>query len=358
MSLTFHRLRIKEVRRETEDCVSLQFEVPEELKEAYAYQAGQYLTLKKELDGEELRRSYSLCSAPHENEWRVAVKEVENGRFSGYANNSLKAGDELDVMTPAGNFYVSPEATRKKSYVLFAAGSGITPIISIAKTILKEEPGSTVSLFFGNKNFHSVIFREELEDLKNEHLDRFRLVHVFSRENPGNEIQQGRINQEKCGELQQAFLKYEKENLEEAVVYICGPEAMILDVKESMLKFGLKENQVHIELFGTSETKKEVVVQEGPVIEANVRIILDGDAYDLSLQSDSQSILDAAQDVGADLPFACKGGVCCTCKARIMEGTARMDVNYALEADEVENGYILTCQAHPTSEKLVVSFDE
>lgn len=357
MTPKFHTLKIKEVVKETEDTVSILFDVPEELKADYIYKSGQYLTLKTMIGGEDVRRSYSLCSAPFQNEWRVAVKQVENGKFSTYANCQLSAGTEMDVMTPTGNFAVTPDATANKSYVLFAAGSGITPIISIAKTILNEEPGSDVTLFYGNKGFSTIIFREELEALKNQYMDNLRVVHVLSRESLGSDILKGRITKEKADELYDAFLK-DQENVD--AVYICGPESMITGVKDSMIGKGVDKSRIHFELF-TSPTESKGKVElptNSPKIESNVTIILDGDELDIHLSSNGEKILDAAQAAGADLPFACKGGVCCTCKAKIMEGTATMEVNYALEPDEVDAGYILTCQAHPTSDKLIISFDE
>lgn len=356
MTPKFHALQITDVRKETEDTVSIAFEIPSALQHDYSFKAGQYLTLKAMINGEDTRRSYSLCSAPYENEWRVAVKQVKNGLFSTFANSSLKEGDMLEVMTPTGNFCLKTDVNAAKSYALFAAGSGITPILSIAKTALKDEPKSDVTLFYGNKNFGSIIFREELEALKNQYMDRLRVVHVLSRESLGNEIQKGRINRLKCDDLYAAFLKGTTVD----AVYVCGPEEMILGVKDSMIDNGVDESSVHFELFtspGIKKTEEKVHTNEDK-ISSNVSIILDGDTLDIALDSTGESILDAAQKAGADLPFACKGGVCCTCKAKIMEGTARMDVNYALEKDEVEAGYILTCQAHPTSEKLIVSFDE
>jgi ring-1,2-phenylacetyl-CoA epoxidase subunit PaaE len=356
MTPRFHSLQIKEIRKETEDCVSISFEVPDELKNDYSFKSGQYLTLRKTIEGQDTRRSYSLCSAPFEKEWRVAVKKVEQGVFSTFANESLREGETLEVMTPTGNFLYEADAKMTKNIVLFASGSGITPVFSIAKTILHEEPDSSVTLFYGNKNFNSIIFREELEALKNLEMDRFRIIHVLSRESLGNDIQKGRIIKSKADDLFRAFLK------DEAIdaVYICGPEEMILGVKESMLANGLASEKVHFELFttpGQAKEKKSAPSNE-PSITANVSVILDGDRLDIALDSSGETILDAAQRAGADLPYACKGGVCCTCKAKLLEGTARMDVNYALEKDEVEAGFILTCQAHPTSERVVVSFDE
>lgn len=356
MTPKFHALKIKDVIRETDDAVSISFDIPAEIKNEYSYKSGQYLTLRADINGEDIRRSYSLCSAPHENEWRVAVKQVEQGKFSTFANNELQAGMELQVMTPMGNFLVETDPANKKSYVLFAAGSGITPIISIAKSILSNEPNSDVTMFYGNKGMNSIIFKEQLEGLKNEHMDRLRIIHVLSRESLGSDILKGRIDRAKANDLYNAFLK----NLEIDAVYVCGPEPMIIGVKESMIENGVDQNKVHFELFTspTDPNEKVEMPTNSPRIDSNVTIIIDGDEYDIALSSNGEKILDAAQEAGADVPFACKGGVCCTCKAKILEGSASMEVNYALEADEVDAGYILTCQAHPTSDKLVISFDD
>lgn len=352
----FHALNIREVKRETEDTVSIVFDIPTHLHSDYNFLSGQYLTLRTKIDGKEVRRSYSLCSSPYEKEWRIAVKKVTGGLFSSFANDCLKSGDQLDVMTPMGNFVIKPKVENARNYVLFAAGSGITPVLSIAKTVLKEEPDSSVTLFYGNKNFKSIIFREELEALKNRYMERLRIVHIFSRESLGTEIQKGRIDRTKTDQLLKAFLNNEDID----AVYICGPEEMILDVKESMVSNGVPEEHVHFELFtspGRKDRPKKSTLTDVAVF-SEVSIILDGVQLDLALNSLGENILDAAQKAGADLPYACKGGVCCTCKAKVLRGAARMDVNYGLEKDEVEAGYILTCQAHPTSERLVVSFDE
>lgn len=356
MTPKFHTLKVKEVRRETKEAVSIAFDVPDDLLTEYTFIPGQYLTLRTMVNGEDIRRSYSLCSAPFENEWRVAVKQVENGKFSTFVNSQLKAGDELDVMTPMGNFKLEASPITQKSYVLFAAGSGITPILSILKQVLTEEPLSDVTLFYGNKNFASIIFREEIEALKNKFMSRLRVIHVLSRESLGNTIQKGRIDGQKCEDLYNSFLK----EWDISEIFICGPEEMILSVKDSLDKLGVAKEKVHFELFTTagSTVKKKKEVYTGPEINANVTVILDGDAYNIALDSTGDSVLDAAHKAGADLPYACKGGVCCTCKAKILEGAARMDVNYSLEPEEVEAGYILTCQAHPVTETLVVSFDD
>lgn len=357
MTPKFHDLTVIDVRPETDDTVSVAFAIPDELSADYVYKAGQYLTLRANVNNEDIRRSYSICTAPNEQEWRVAIKRIDNGVFSSWATQSLNVGDRLQVMTPTGNFAFTPNSDIAQSYLLVAAGSGITPILSILKTILTEEPLSDVTLVYGNKGFHSIIFREELEALKNKHLDRFRLIHVLSRESLGNALQKGRIDLDKVTKLNKAFFA----NQPIHGVYVCGPEEMIHAVKDGMSAAGIDEKNIHFELFATSTPKSKPASENAtnePTVDSIVTIILDGDQLEIPLNSDGTSILDAAQAAGADLPFACKGGVCCTCKARILEGTARMDVNYALEKDEVEAGYVLTCQAHPTSEKLIVSFDD
>ncbi|MFT6501861.1 MAG: ring-1,2-phenylacetyl-CoA epoxidase subunit PaaE [Crocinitomicaceae bacterium] len=355
MKPTFHSLVANDIINETEDTVSIAFDVPSELSDDYKFKSGQYLTLRADINNEDTRRSYSLCSSPFENELRVAVKQVPNGKFSTYANNDLKVGMSVDVMTPSGNFALTTDSNNSKSYVLFAAGSGVTPIFSIAKSALHEEPNSDVTLFYGNKGFASIIFREEIEALKNQYMDRLRVVHVLSRESLGNPLQKGRIDKEKADKLFDGLLK----GVDIDAVYVCGPEQMIHAVKDSMTEKGVDASKIHFELFTTPSTEKKIELPtNAPKIDANVIVIIDDEEIELNLSSDGMNILDAAQAAGGDVPYACKGGVCCTCKAKIIEGTARMDVNYALEPDEVAEGFILTCQAHPTSDKLIVSFDE
>lgn len=356
MNPKFHTLTIADIRKETEDTVSISFQISEDLKKEFAFSSGQYLTLRAIVDGEDIRRSYSLSSSPHENEWRVAIKKIDGGKFSTFANEKLEVGQTLEVMNPTGNFHLNSSQTHKKSYVLIAAGSGITPIISIAKSVLNDEPDSDVILFYGNKGFGSIIFREEIEGLKNKFMNRLRVVHILSRESLGNSIQKGRIDSDKLKKLHKAFL----ENTTIDEVFVCGPEEMIHSVKENFTPYVSDPKNIHFELFTTSGSKKDKVEssEKSPSIASNVKVIIDGDTLELAMESNGETILDAAFKAGGDLPFACKGGVCCTCKAKILEGTATMDINYALEPDEVEAGYILTCQAHPTSKTLIVSFDE
>jgi len=354
MKPSFYPLIIKEVVKETSDSVSVSFEVPDELHTAFAYKSGQYLTLKALINGEDVRRSYSLCSAPHEADWKVAIKAIESGKFSNFANNLLHKGDTLEVMSPMGNF-ILPETIEDKNFVFFAVGSGVTPILSMIKTVLFKSSNANVTFFYGNKGFASIIFREEIEALKNQFMDRLRVIHVLSRESLGNTIQKGRIDEKKCVDLIHAFVPVDAID----DVFVCGPKEMIFAVRDTFISKGLHEKSIHFELFtsGDSPVKQEVEKPED-AISSLVTVIVDGDVLEIPLKSNDINILDAALNAGADLPFACKGGVCCTCKAKIIEGTVKMDVNYALETDEVEAGYILTCQSHPTSEKLIVSFDE
>jgi ring-1,2-phenylacetyl-CoA epoxidase subunit PaaE len=355
----FHALTVSDVRKETEDTVSVAFEVPTELKESYQFKQGQYLTLRADIDGEDVRRSYSICRSPLDNELRVAIKKVEGGKFSTYANEVLKAGDELQVMTPLGRFYTQLDPENEKHYVAFAAGSGITPVMAHMRTVLQTEPKSEFTLIYGNKSSASIIFKEEIEDLKNEYMERMRVYHVLSREQNEVPLLFGRIDNEKCN----LFLKYfiEPDSIDE--VFICGPAPMIENVREELNTAGVDSKKVHFELFaspqqlaerkGTEEPKKE---REN--IQAKVQIILDGVSTEFEMKSEDTNILDAALKNGADLPFACKGGVCATCRAKIDEGKVEMDVNYSLEPDKLERGFVLTCQAHPTTDKVVVNFDE
>jgi ring-1,2-phenylacetyl-CoA epoxidase subunit PaaE len=350
----FHTLKIADVRQEIEDAVSIAFEVPQNLHADYQFKPGQYVTMRTQINGEEVRRSYSICSAPHENELRVAIKRVKGGLFSNYANQNLKAGDTIDVMTPMGNFTTDIAENQNKTYVFFAGGSGITPILSLIKTVLVQEPNSFVTLIYGNRKINSIIFKEQIDFLKNVYLTRFNVIHILSEEYLGNDMQYGLMDKAKTDQLNEFFLKQEK--IDEA--FICGPQPMILAIQEKLLAYGMPDKAVHVELFTSQTPAKPQVPSSEPKIEANVRIILDGIEMDLNIDSDGESVLDAAYKAGMDVPFACKGGVCCTCKAKVLSGTVRMDVNYALEPDEVQNGYVLTCQSHPTSEKVVISFDD
>jgi ring-1,2-phenylacetyl-CoA epoxidase subunit PaaE len=358
MSIHFHRLRIKNIFRETDQCVSVEFEIPEGLSETFQFKQGQSLTMRARLNGEEVRRTYSLCSSPLDNKWTVAIKKVDGGVFSSFANERLKPGDELEVMEPVGKFYTELDPASRKNYLAFAAGSGITPVISIIKTTLRTEPKSEFTLVYGNRSRSSIIFFEELEGLKNKFIERFNLVNILSRERTDNPINFGRIDIGKLTDLEK-LIDYKK--MDE--IFICGPEEMIFCIKNFLEQKEIPERKIHFELFTTSGQKKksEVGSQKSEVDDgprSKITVKLDGRSFDfdLSLNSDT-TILDAALKQGADLPFACKGGMCCTCKAKLLEGEVEMDVHWGLEHEEIEQGYILTCQSHPKSGKVVVDFD-
>ncbi len=352
MSTTFHALSVKNITKETADTVSITFDVPANLSNDFNFISGQYLTLRTTISGEDIRRSYSICSAPHDNQLTVAVKEIENGVFSGFANNVLKVGDEISSMTPDGKFIIETNTSNAKNYIFYAAGSGITPVLSMVKTILKEEGNSTVQLYYGNKSSEGTIFKSELDALNNEN-SNFQLTYVLSKEDTGNTNTNGRIDASKC----EAFFNENQSSLSIDGIYSCGPEEMIMTVKDFYLSKGIDKSKIHFELFTTS-APAETSVNEGEAIDSAVTVIIDDEEYAFTLNSNGKDILQAAQDEDADVPFSCKGGVCCTCRAKVLEGTVRMDLNFALEEDEVANGFVLTCQAHPTSEKVVVSFDE
>jgi ring-1,2-phenylacetyl-CoA epoxidase subunit PaaE len=357
MAVHFHKLKVKDVRQETPDCVSIAFIVPAAIKKDFEFEQGQNITVKKNIDGEEIRRSYSICSAPFEDELRVAVKKVDCGKFSLYANNSLKAGDELDVLPPTGKFNTVLKKENNKRYVAFVAGSGITPVISIIKTTLQTEPQSRFTLVFGNRGRSSIIFFEELEGLKNKYLDRFNFINILSRERTDAPINSGRIDAAKLSDLQKLI---DYKNTDE--FFICGPEEMIFCVKDFLEQRGIDKKKIHFELFTTpGQTKRSAVSREFTGKDNNstskITVKLDGRSFDFDLGFNNDSILDAALKQGADLPFACKGGVCCTCKAKLISGEVEMDVNWGLEQEEVDEGFILTCQSHPKTETVVVDFD-
>ncbi len=351
----FHRLKVREVRRETADCVSVAFEVPDYLQDAYSFLPGQHLTLSSHLDGEEVRRSYSICAAPFEHELRVAIKRIEGGRFSTYANTSLKPGDELEVMTPTGRFYLPPaNGAPKRQIVAFAAGSGITPIISILKTVLKTEPESTCTLFYANRRPDTIIFLEEIEGLKNQYLQRFSVYHVLSRQQTDSPLFSGRMDADKCRAYCRMLIEIEHTD----AFYLCGPAAMVETLRETLLAQGAEADRIHTELFVAPEDMRQTVPAPLPAaVAARVGVKIDGRSFEFPIDEPGLNLLDASLRAGANLPYACKGGVCCTCKARLLEGQVHLARNYGLEPDEIAAGYVLTCQAYPLSEVVRVDFD-
>ena len=356
MAFQFHKLKVASVIKETDSCISVSFDIPEETKEAFAFTEGQNLTLKKDLDGEELRRSYSICTAPHEGQLKVAIKKVPGGKFSTWAYDNLKSGDSLQVMPASGNFTLKNKKETGGNYLAIAAGSGITPVISIIKQTLHTQPASEFTLIYGNQSHASIIFFEELEALKNKFMGRFRLINILSRERTDIDLHNGRIDEEKLTALSKIIDFAEFDD-----IFICGPEAMIFSAESFLLNKEVAKNKIHFELFTTPgqkailKTQPEEVEDDGNKSEISIK--LDGRSFSFNLGAAEENILNAALKQGADLPFACKAGVCCTCKAKLISGKVTMDVNYALEEEEVEQGYILTCQSHPASEKVVIDFD-
>ncbi len=346
----FNELKVKEVRKETEDTVSVAFELPENLKSDFNYVSGQYITLKALIAGEDVRRAYSLCSAPFENDFRIGVKKVKNGKMSSFLNENLKAGDTLEVMSPLGNFTVDNSVN---NMVAFAAGSGITPIISMVKTALKD--GKSFTLFYGNQTSEKTIFKKELEELSVKYGDSFKLHYIYTRESVGDSLYEGRMDKEKATKLLNGNL----ELLKADGFYMCGPEELISNVSAALVDLGVEKSKIHFELFTAPAIEVDEPAKQTSDFtgESQVTVIMDGDEFEFPLTADGDFILDVAVENGADVPFSCKGAVCCTCKAQVIEGKATMDMNYSLSDEEVEDGFILTCQARPASEKLVVDYD-
>jgi ring-1,2-phenylacetyl-CoA epoxidase subunit PaaE len=351
----FHRLAVNDLRRETPDAVSLTFAIPEELSGDYSFAPGQYLTLRTTMDGEEIRRSYSICSGPDDGELRIAVKKVDGGAFSNWAADELKAGDELDVMTPTGRFGVVHAPDHARVYVGFAAGSGITPILSIVKGVLAREPDSRFFLFYGNRLTSGMLFLEELEELKDRFMQRFSLFHVISGEEQDIPILHGRLDGAKVKVLLRSLVPATSVDH----VFVCGPTGMSEDIEATCRDIGIADDRIHVERFvsefgGKPRAKKIVPVDAPP--KAMAALIIDGKRREVPV-AEGEAILDAALRAGMDLPFACKGGMCSTCRAKLVEGEAEMEVNYSLEPWELKAGFILTCQARPCSEKVVVDYD-
>jgi len=351
----FHSLRVNDVRRESADAVSLTFAIPKDLADDYHFAPGQYLTLRMMMDGEEVRRSYSICSGPDDGELRIAVKRIDGGAFSSWAADELKRGDELDVMTPTGRFGVTPRPEETRIHVGFAAGSGITPILSIVKTVLAREPDSGFFLFYGNRSTASVLFREALEELKDRYLDRLSVFHVISGEEQDIPILEGRLDAEKVRVLLRAMVPAESIDH----VFICGPTGMSDEIETTCRALGIAEERIHVERFvsgfGGKPRPKAVVPASAPP-KAFAALIIDGKRREVPV-AEGEAIRDAALRGGVDLPFACKGGMCSTCRAKLVEGRAVMELNYSLEPWELQAGFILTCQAKPITEKVVVDYD-
>lgn len=353
----FFPLLISDIYKDTDECSVITLEVPEQLKREFQYKQGQHLTLRAMIGNQDVRRSYSLCSSPLERKWQVAVKKIDGGLFSTYANETLKKGDTIEVMPPHGTFYKDCAPSQKKNYIAFAAGSGITPILSIIKTHLASEPESTFKLFYLNRNVKSILFKEDIEALKNEYFNRFEIFYFLTKEHRDVPLMNGRFTSDKINTLTNKI--FDPKSIDEC--FICGPESMIFLIRDELETAGIAKDKIHYELFtaGNSTEQQTHVksVLDKKVEGTEVTIIDGGKEFHFTMSKQFDNILDGALAAGADLPFACKGGVCSTCRCKVLEGEAEMKVNYALDESELKRNFILSCQAVPTTSKLVVDFD-
>jgi ring-1,2-phenylacetyl-CoA epoxidase subunit PaaE len=351
----FHRLVVSDVKVEAPDAVSVAFQVPRDLAQDYAFAPGQYLTLRATIEGEDMRRSYSICAGPDDGELRVAVKRVEGGPFSTWINTALAAGDEVDVMTPTGRFGIRHQPETARTHVGIAAGSGITPILSIVRGILAREPSSRFFLFYGNRSTTNVLFREALAELKDRFMGRLSVFHVLSQEEQDLAVLNGRLDGDKVRLLLRSLVPAAMVDH----VFICGPEGMAEDIGAALAGLGISPDKIHVERFvsvlgGRPRAKPATIVADAPSRIAT--LIFDGKRRDVPV-AEGEAILDAALRAGMDLPYACKGGMCCTCRAKVVSGAATMEVNYSLEPWELQAGFVLTCQARPTTDRIVVDYD-
>jgi ring-1,2-phenylacetyl-CoA epoxidase subunit PaaE len=351
VSATLHKLRVSAIDELTDDSVAITFDVPPDLAEAYRFRHGQHLSIR---GGDDVRRSYSICTPPSSGTLRIGVKRLPGGAFSEGVVDRLRVGDELEVMTPAGRFTTEIDASARKRYVAVAAGSGITPILSIVAAVLEGEPGSSVTLIYANRTHRSVMFLDEVHDLKDRFCARLQIAHVLSREAQDVELFSGRLDADRLRTILDALAPADEVD----EWFLCGPQQMIGELRAALVELGANPARIHSELFHADPVPRAPVAELGGAAgAAQVTIRLGGRASELDLRPDDVPVLDAGLRVRSDLPFACKGGVCGTCRAKLVEGSVAMDANYALEPDEVERGYVLTCQSHPTSERVVLDYD-
>jgi ring-1,2-phenylacetyl-CoA epoxidase subunit PaaE len=359
----FYALKIANIQPETDNAICVSFEIPENLKETFKFKAGQFLTLQAIIDGESVRRSYSICSGVSDTHLQVGIKRVRDGVFSNYANDNFKAGVSVEVMPPQGSFTPKLSADNAKHYMCLAVGSGITPILSIIKTILDTEEKSTVTLIYGNKRTNSMMFKEELSFGKNRYLTRLKWINIMSEEDQGSDVLKGKINNAIGTQLQKKHL-IDLSTVNDA--FICGPESMISEVSRGFRAEGLDAAQIHYELFANSSADSEMILKKakqrvdtyGENKTSKVTVVADGRSIDFDLATVGENILDAGMKNGMELPYSCKAGVCSTCKAKLIKGKVDMDVSHGLEEHEVNDGFILTCQAHPLTDDVIVSFDD
>lgn len=352
MPVEFHSLAVR-VHPETDDSVCLSFDVPDDLRNEFRYTPGQHLVVRKMLDGEDVRRSYSICSTTGDEELRVGVKRIPNGAFSTYATTEISSGDVLEVMTPIGEFGYAPDPTRSSTLVALAAGSGITPILSILGSALEVEADTRCTLVYGNRTSSSIMFIEEIEALKNRFPERFQVVHVISREPHQIPLFQGRIDEAKIRTLCDSLI-------DAAAVdqwFICGPLDMVETAQSTLTDLGVTAETINTELFFDERIESIPDADSAGPNSVRLELTIDGRTSVVDVDPDGPSILDYARSVRSEVPFACKGGMCATCKAQVTEGEVRMDKNYALTADEVAAGFVLTCQAHPKETDVHITFD-
>ena len=353
----FHQLRVAAVDRLTEDSVAITFDVPAELRAEFRFDPGQHVSVRARALGDDVRRNYSICASAIGGPLRIGVKQIPDGVFSGYAAERLRPGDVLDVMTPSGTFSTPLDAAQAKRYGAVAAGSGITPVLSILATVLEVEPLSTAALIYVNRRASTIMFLEELADLKNRFPDRFQLIHVLGHEMADVDMLSGRLDVERLGHILDTILPVD--DVDEW--FLCGPLAMTDTVRDELLDRDVDTARVHRELFhvGAPVTRRRPAADpDTPVSGADVSVILDGRSVSFVLPRDGDCVLDATLRARSDAPYACKNAVCGTCRAKVVEGQVEMDSNYALEPDEIARGYVLTCQAHPITDRLVVDFDQ
>ncbi len=352
--VVFHPLQVIEVARLTDESVSVTFDVPEDLRNRFRYLPGQHVTLRREIDGDDVRRSYSICANANSGKLRVGIKRLHGGVFSTFATESLEAGDTVEVMPPIGEFTIAPDPQASAHRVAVVAGSGITPVLSLVSTTLESEPGSSWTVVFGNRTGSSIMFLDELEGLKDRYPDRLQLFHILSREGSDLPLLAGRIDADKLRLIYRQLMG----SRPVTGWYLCGPYDLVMSAREAIVEMGFSEDVIHDELFFAGPVDPSSLPPEPPPGEGSVEltVILDGRAVETRMTPES-SILDAALRVRSELPFSCKGGMCATCKGRIEEGEVTMDKNYALVDSEVEAGYVLTCQSHPLTEKVVVRYD-
>lgn len=353
-TLHFHPLKVREVRPDTDEAMIVSFDVPGELADLYRFTQGQYLTVRHDVDGQDVRRSYSICAGLDDGELRVGVRKVAGGIFSNWLHQHLKAGDTLQVMPPQGRFFVPLDASAHRHVLFIAAGSGITPMLSLIKSMLEHEPRTRCTLIYGNRRLASTMFREELDDLKNQHVARLSIHHVFSRESQDAALFNGRLDAHRLETFLHTLVP--AATVDEA--FVCGPAGMIDDAVAALQAAGVAPEHVHVERFGDVNAATAHHVEERDTDHAQVSLVIDGFARDVEFRLSDASILDAARRSGLDVPYACKAGVCSTCKGKLIEGEVRMDRNFALTPAEVTQGFVLCCQAHPLTSKVVITLDQ